>query len=82
MELAVELLAHLLENRKVEVAFPGLDLTAAELLEAASYQALRRIHAILRDNSLSDADCFRQIESVIRVFERLGADCADRHDFD
>ena len=40
MELAVELLAKILERREITVSFPTLDLTAKDLLESASYQAL------------------------------------------
>ena len=47
MELAVELLAKILERREITVSFPTLDLTAKDLLESASYQALCQIQAIL-----------------------------------
>lgn len=80
MELGVQLLAKLLENRQINVVFPGLELSAGEILDAASYQALCQIHDILRDDSLSDPDCFLKIEAIVRVFEGLGAGCEGRHD--
>ena len=40
MEFAVELLSKLLVRRKIAVSSPGLALTAQDLLESASYQAL------------------------------------------
>lgn len=81
MELAVSLLSKLLENRQISVSFPQLDLTAPEMLESVSYQALRQIREILLDDALSDPECFHKIEHIVRVFEHLGVDCGNRHDF-
>lgn len=81
MELAIELLSKLLEHRQISVTFPGLGLTAQEMLEATSYQALCQIQDILRDDSLSDRECFQRIEQIVDVFERFGSGCGDRHDF-
>ena len=81
MELAVELLAKLLESREVQVTFPELSLSAAELAECASYRALCRIQGILKDDTLSDQDCFQKIEEIVSVFEESGASCGSRHDF-
>lgn len=81
MELAAELLGKLLENRQINVTFPGLKLTAPDILEAASYQALCQIQDILRDDTLDDPACFQKIEEIVQVFEQIGADCGSRHDF-
>ena len=86
MELAAELLGKLLENRQINVTFPGLKLTAPDILEAASYQALCQIQDILRDDTLDDDTlddpaCFQKIEEIVQVFEQIGADCGSRHDF-
>lgn len=81
MELAIELLSRLLENRKINVTFPGLNLSAPEILEAASYQALCEIQRIIRDDTLSDTECFQKIEAIICIFEKFGSDGGNRHDF-
>lgn len=81
LELAAELLAKLLENQAVHISFPELNITPRDLLESASCQALCQIQNILRDGSLSDPECFRQIEEVVRCFETLGSDGGGRHDF-
>lgn len=81
MELAVSLLSKLLENHQISVSFPQLDLTAPEMLESVSYQALCQIHKILLDDTLSDPECFHKIGHIVRIFEHLGADCGNRHDF-
>ena len=42
MELAAARLAKLLEGQTVNITFPGLALTAPELLEASSYPVRRQ----------------------------------------
>ncbi len=65
----------------MHISFPELNITPRDLLEPASCQALCQIQNILRDGSLSDPECFRQIEEVVRCFETLGSDGGGRHDF-
>ena len=43
--------------------------------------ALEKIRAILADDALSDAECFRKIEAIVCVLEELGGDGGGRHDF-
>ena len=81
MEFAVSLLFKLLESRQLCVSFPQLELTAKDMLESASYQTLCQIHEILRDDTLSDPECFQKIERIVCLFENLGVDCGNRHDF-
>ena len=81
MEFAVELLSKLLERRQSAVSFPGLALTAQDLLESASYQVLCQIRGILQDDTLSDPECFQKNEAIVQVFEDLGSGCGSRHDF-
>ncbi len=81
MELAVSLLSKLLENHSLCVNFPQLDLTAKDMLESASYQALCQIREIIMDDTLSDPECFQKIERIVCLFEELGIDCGNRHDF-
>lgn len=45
------------------------------------YQALRKIRAIIEDDSFEDRDCFMKIEEIVRLFEELGSDGGSRHDF-
>lgn len=81
MDLAIQLLSNLLERRQISVTFPGLNLTAQEMLEASSYQALCQIKEILCDDSLSDPECFEKIERIVCLFEHMGSGCGSRHDF-
>lgn len=52
-----------------------------KILESKCYQALCEIQRIIRDDRLSDKECFMKIEQIICVFEDLGSDGGTRHDF-
>lgn len=54
------------------------DVRMEKLAENISVQALKDIHNILSDNSLSDFEC---IEEIISVFEKIGSGGGNRHDF-
>ena len=81
MELIQGLLYQLLKEDKIEVTFPGLNVDAAELLEIQAVKMLEEIIAILRNDALSDPDCFQRIESIVDLFERNNISCGSRHDF-
>ena len=51
------------------------------LVHDTAYQALNAIRIILARDDLEDPECFRRIEKIVRVFERIGSDCGTRHDF-
>lgn len=52
-----------------------------DLIEMKCYQALKKIKAIIDDDSLDDKECFMRIEEVICVLEELGSGGGTRHDF-
>lgn len=52
-----------------------------KLVEMACYQAIRQIRSILDDESLSDRECFMQIDAIVETLEDLGSDGGSRHDF-
>ncbi len=81
MELAVSLLAQFLKEQPLNITFSGFGPASPTLLESASLKALTQIRDILRDDALSDEDCFQRIEKIVCLFESLGVDCGDRHDF-
>ena len=78
MELYKEILARVLEKEALHVTFPNLELNAKEIVELQCYQALQRIKAIIEDDNLSDCAC---VEEIVRVFECIGSDGGNRHDF-
>lgn len=83
MELYKEILLNALRNEKavIDISFPDLTIDAAKIVGSASYGALIGIQNILRNDSLNDEECFYKIEEIVRIFERLGSACGDRHDF-
>jgi len=78
MDLYTEILAKLLSQEKAHITFPDLQLNAKEIVEMQCYQALQRVQAIIQDDSLSDFMC---IEEIVRLFEKLGSNGSNRHDF-
>jgi len=67
-------------NRKLKIRI-SKSLKLEELLEKECYKALKKIKEIIEDDSLSDKECFMQIEEIVCVFERLGSGGGGRHDF-
>ena len=76
MELFEEILAHHL--KKNESGFPA---DPQALVHDTAYQALSAIRLILERDDLEDPECFRRIEKIVRVFERIGSGCGTWHDF-
>jgi len=78
MELYKEILAKVIEQQKIEVTFPNLQISANEIVALECYQTLQKIQAIIQDDDLSDFAC---VEEIVRLFETLGSDGGNRHDF-
>lgn len=55
--------------------------TIVNVINSECYKALEEIRRILKDDSLSDQECFNKIEEIVCVFESLGSGCGTRHDF-
>lgn len=79
MNLYGEILAEALQGRELEVTIKGADVQT--VVSDACYRALERIQAILKDDSLTDPECFQRIEAIVRVYEDLGGGAGPRHDF-
>jgi len=78
MELHKEILAKVLSQEEMHVTFPNLQLDAKEIVESQCYQALQKIQLIIQNDELSDFAC---VEEIVRLFETLGSDGGNRHDF-
>lgn len=74
MELYKEILIKVLSNSKIEIEFPHLEISAAEIVEIKAYKALKRIKQVLVCREVEKQDSLREIEEIIRVFEILGSD--------
>ncbi len=78
MELFEEILLHHLKKNQGAQGFPA---DPQALVHDTAYQALNAIRLILERDDLEDPECFRRIEKIVRVFERIGSGCGTRHDF-
>ncbi len=81
MELYKEILTNILEKQEVNVVFPNMKSDIKDIVEIECYKLLNRIKIILEDDNLDDEECFMKIEAIICLFEELGSDCGNRHDF-
>lgn len=81
MELYKEILIHALKQESLLVTFSHPDIDEKEIVNTIRYQALLKIKAILENDSLSNADCFMQIEKIVEVFESFDLRISYRHDF-
>lgn len=54
------------------------EMDCTEILALKSMQALEEIRAVISNDSLSDFDC---IEEIVCIFEHIGSDGGNRHDF-
>ena len=61
-------------------AFDGY-INADRIVEMECYKSMQKIKTIIEDDSLNDEECFIKIEEIVRVFEKLGSNAGDRHDF-
>lgn len=80
MELYRELLIEILRWEEMEVTFPQIEDSLADIVNLKSVQALQKIRDIVRDDRLEDDECFMQIEEVVCTLEVLGSDGGLRHD--
>ena len=78
MELYKEILVKVLEQPTAHAVFPGLQISATEIVELQCYQALEKIKAIIEDDSLAEFMC---IEGIVCVLEEIGSNGGSRHDF-
>jgi len=78
MELYKEILSKVFEKEEIQITFPNFEMDTTEILESQSYQALQKIKAVIEDDSLSDFEC---VENIVRIFEEIGSDGGNRHDF-
>ena len=79
MEFVISILAAYLKKEKIEVTFPQLQCSAAEIVNQMSYKMLKRIKDVLEDTTVNDPDCYQQIENIIKCFEMYDITVNNRH---
>ena len=53
MELFQEILQKVFEKEEIQVSFPNVSFSAAEIVEGESYRTLQKIKAVIEDDGLS-----------------------------
>ncbi|MBQ8869592.1 MAG: hypothetical protein IJ027_07810 [Oscillospiraceae bacterium] len=81
MELYKQILLNALYNEEMQITFPNLKTSPNEIVKLECYRTLKKIKAVLEDENLSDKECFMRIEKIICIYEDMGSDGGDRHDF-
>ena len=81
MELYKEIVAHALARGEIQVTFSGQEADISKVAEDTCYKALKKIKAIIEDDSLNDKECFMKIEEIVCVLEEIGTNGGNRHDF-
>ena len=80
MDLYREILTGTIETYlKERVSSEKIDFD--RIVELRCYKTLCKIKEIIEDDSLEDNECFLKIEEIVRVFESIGSDGGNRHDF-
>lgn len=78
MYLYQEVLIKALEKGKITVEF-GKDINVREIINIQCYKILDQIREVIKDEKISDKDCFEKIEEIIRIFEKEELDCGLKH---
>jgi len=78
MELYKEILKKILEREYINIEFPKLKRSATDMVEMQSYETLKKIKACIENDRLEDFEC---IEKIVYLFEEIGSDGGNRHDF-
>ncbi|MCO7137543.1 hypothetical protein NIF40_08380, partial [[Clostridium] leptum] len=81
MQLYLEILKNILESEETHIVFPNLKMDPKEIVEIESYRALQNIKKVLEDDNLGDEECFEKIEEIVCIFESIGSNAGNRHDF-
>lgn len=79
MRLYEEILLQVIRNSEENILSSAFIPELAGMVESVSYKALCKIKQIIQDESLSDKECFQQIEEVICVLEEIGSNGGERH---
>jgi hypothetical protein len=65
----------------VKEIVPALNIDAGSLVEMRCYQTIKRIHEIVSNDALDDAQCFARVEEIVTALDELGIGGGGRHDF-
>lgn len=79
-KLYKEVLVNVLSKEEVNVTFPQLSDSMDKIVELNVINMLEQIVGIIREEDLSDVDCFNKIEEIVCLLEKNGISGGLRHD--
>ena len=62
----------------VRIVVEEVNIDYVELIELKSMMTLEKIKTVIENDSLSDFEC---IERIVKIFEQIGSNAGNRHDF-
>ncbi len=74
MDLWKEIIIEALAKEKAHVSFPQMTHAPAQIIDLVSYAALAEIKEIVKDASLTDAQC---VTKIVSTLERIGSGQCD-----
>ena len=81
MELYQNIMYAILSRRDIQISFPELrNVRLEDIIENFCYLTLEKIINIMRNDNISDEECFQKIEEIIKIFEKMDIPIG-RHDF-
>ncbi len=81
MDLYKDIIIELLKQEEINIVFPNLQTNINKMAEAVCYKTLKKIKAVIEDDSLTDKGYFLKIDEIVREFEKIGSKGGNRHDF-
>lgn len=78
MDFLKEIIISALYNNRINLSVDFGDVDIANILTIESAKTLKKIHNELCDDTLDDFQC---IENIIHLYENMGINCKNRHDF-
>ncbi|MBQ9099182.1 MAG: hypothetical protein IJY50_07115 [Clostridia bacterium] len=79
MSLYDQMILNIARKSMEECDYHALGILMNEFAYGECYNMLKHIHNIIRDESLTDADCYARIEAIIKVFEKQDFSVGNRH---
>lgn len=80
MEFFKDFLIKVLTDNRINITMQLPFNEVLVMFESECFVMLKKIKAVIDDESLNDKECYRKIEQIICLFEESGSSC-NRHDY-
>lgn len=80
MELYKEILLKAITQQIYKVILSP-EFSANEIIDSICYKTLLKIKEIIEDDAFDDSKCYIKIEKIVCLFEDIGSNGGNRHNF-